>query len=249
MRRKRMKKFVVCLVTLTFVTAIASVSFGRTFEDEKQAVRDYLDVLDAKLAKAKSAKQLAKVNLLHVEKTATLARWNKLKASVVPASAPVVIKVPAAAEVGRGVAIYINGGLDAGLTGFAGNFDYDLSGLPVQGLKLRVGANYISGTNPTGNDSIEAVSAKIGAVYYITPYLPALGLPLTWYVGGAYLVPVKVNNTRTGKWGVEAYVGANYNIPEMGIVNVELGYSGLKYADSQPALKGIDLKVGYGIIF
>ena len=72
---------------------------------------------------------------------------------------------------------------------------------------------------------------------------------MTWYVGGAYLYPVKVNNARVGKYGLEAYIGTNYVIPEMGVINVELGYGALKYADDQPALKGIDLKLGYGILF
>jgi len=260
-----MKKFVVCLIALAFVTVGAGVTFGRTMAEEAQAVRDYLNVLDAKLAKAKSANQSSKVNLLHIEKNATLSRWNKLKASLEPAPAapvpstvvvvtppppaPIVVINTPTPEAGRGVAIYVNGGLDAGLTGFSGNLDYDLSGMVTQGLKARVGVNYVLGSNPTGNDDMKAVSAKLGAVYYLTPYLPAMGVPLTWYVGGAYLLPVKVNKGRTGKWGVEAYVGANYNVPEMGVVNFEVGYSGLKYADGQPALKGIDAKIGYGILF
>ena len=256
-----MKKTITILLAIAFVATTAMVSFGSTaMQDEAQSVRNYLNVVDAKLAKAKKTKNAAKVNLLHAEKAATLARWNKLQASKVVAPAPVVptpivvnptpvVIVTPPAQEGRGVAIYVNGGLDAGLVGFAGNLDYDLSGSVTKGLSARVGVNYISGTNPTGNDSMKAVSAKLGAVYYITPYLPALGVPLTWYVGGAYLLPVKVNAGRTGKWGMEAYVGANYSVPEMGTVNFELGYSGLKYADSQPALKGLDLKIGYGILF
>lgn len=257
------KFFVVCFVAFAFVLTFASVSFGRTLYEEQQAVRDYLNVVDAKLATAKQANNKARVDLLHQEKAATLARWYKLKNAMEvapapvpppPAPAPVIIYVQPTAEVnrnevGRGVALYVNGGLDAGLTGFAANLDYDLSGLPAQGLKLRIGANYVSGTNPRGNDDLKVVSAKLGAIYYITPYLPDLGLPLTWYIGGAYLLPVKVNNNRNGGWGMEAYLGANYNIPEMGIINFEIGYSGLKYTASEPALKGMDLKIGYGIAF
>jgi hypothetical protein len=250
-----MKKTITILLAIAFVATAAMSSFGATaMDDEAQAVRNYLKVVDAKLAKAKKANQSAKVNQLHAEKAATLARWNKLKASKVPPApvivnpAPIVIINPPA-QTGRGVGIYVNGGLDAGLIGFAGNLDYDLSGVVTQGLSARVGLNYVSGTNPSGNDSMKAVSAKLGAVYYITPYLPNMGVPLTWYVGGAYLLPVKVNAGRTGKWGAEAYLGANYVVPEMGTINFELGYSGLKYADSQPALKGLDLKIGYGILF
>jgi hypothetical protein len=257
-----MKRTLVILLAIAFVATAAMTSFGRTLEEEKLAVRDYLNVVDAKLATAKAANNKARVKLLHAEKAATLARWYKLKSAMENAPAPAapsptrvivnptpVIIVNPTAESGRGVALYINGGLDAGLTGFSGNFDYDLSGLVTQGLSARIGANYVSGTNPTGSDSMKAVSAKLGAVYYITPYMPSIGIPLTWYIGGAYLLPVKVNAGRTGKWGAEAYVGMNYNVPEMGIINFELGYSGLKYADSQPALRGIDLKLGYGIKF
>ncbi|MCX5748758.1 MAG: hypothetical protein NTZ10_00720 [Candidatus Saganbacteria bacterium] len=253
-----MKNFVIYFVALVFVAAVASVTLGSTaMEDEAQAVRNYLNVIDAKLAKAKKTTDAAKVNQLHAEKAATLARWNKLKASKVVAPTPAtiivnptpVVIVTPPAKAGRGLGLYINGGLDAGLIGFAGNLDYDLSGSVVQGLSVRIGANYLSGTNPNGNDSFKVVSAKLGAVYYITPFMPALGVPLTWYVGGAGLYPVKVSGGSTGSWGVEAYLGANYNVPEMGIVNFELGYSGLKYAADQPALKGLDLKIGYGIKF
>ena len=255
-----MKKTITILLAIAFAVSIATVSFGRTMQEEMQAVRDYLNVVDAKLATAKKAKNKKRVDLLHAEKSATLARWYKLKATMTtpvptPAPTPVIVNptpvviINPPAQAGRGVGIYVNGGLDAGLIGFAGNLDYDLSGIVAQGLSARVGLNYVSGTNPNGNDAMKAVSAKLGAVYYITPYLPNMGVPLTWYAGGAYLLPVKVNAGRTGKWGMEAYLGANYVVPEMGTVNFELGYSGLKYADSQPALKGLDLKIGYGILF
>ena len=251
-----MKKTITILLAIAFVATTAIASFGATaMEDEAQAVRNYLNVVDAKLVKAKKANQSAKVNQLHAEKAATLARWNKLKASKVVAPAPIIVNptpvviINPPAKAGRGVGLYVNGGLDAGLVGFAGNLDYDLSGLLTQGLSARVGLNYVSGTNPNGNDSMKAVSAKLGAVYYVTPYLPAMGMPLTWYVGGAYLLPVKVNAGRTGSWGLEEYVGANYAVPEMGPVNFELGYSGLKYASNAPALKGLDLKIGYGLLF
>ena len=257
-----MKKIIICLFVLAFMISISSISFARTMEEEMQAVRDYLNVVDAKLSSAKQAKNTKRVALLHKEKAATLLRWEKLKATMetakppviirTPTPEPVVVTVPNTKEAGRGVALYLNGGLDAGLTGFSGNLDYDLSGLPAQGLKIRIGGNYIKGTNPTGSDSVEAVSVKLGAIYYVTPFFPDMGLPLTWYIGAAYLLPVKVNNDRTGtanQWGVEAYIGANYNIPELGVINLEVGYSGLKYFESQAALKGMDVKLGYGIIF
>jgi hypothetical protein len=255
-----MKKIIAIGLMVAFVFTVAASSFARTLEEEKMAVRNYLTVIDAKIIKARKAGNKAKMTMLQAEKKGTLARWYKLQAEMQAAPAPVApapVAAPAPAakaamapmEAGMGVCISVNGGLDAGLTGFAGNLDYDLSSMVAQGLKVRVGANYVSGTNPTGSDSVKAASAKIGAIYDVSSYLSALGLPLSWYVGGAYLIPVKVNNSRTGKWGAEAYVGANYMIPEMGMVNVELGYGALKYADNQAALKGVDLKVGYGYSF
>src|SRR3989339_112513 len=244
-----MKKFIVYLMVFALSTGLASMSFGRTMAEEMTAVRDYLNVVDAKLATAKQAKDTARVALLHKEKAATLLRWEKLKATMETPKPPVIVTVPNTKEVGRGVDLYFNGGFNAGLVGFSGNFDYDLSGLPAQGLKMRVGANYITGTNPSGGDEMQAIFAKLGAVYYISPFLPELGMPLTWYLGGAYLIPVKVNDSRTGVWGLEGCVGANYNVPEMGVVNFEMGYGVLKYSADQAALKGVDLKIGYGITF
>ena len=249
-----MRSFIVWLVVFAFVAAIASVSFGRTMEEEAQAVRNYLNIVDAKLVKAKKANQSAKINLLHAEKNATLARWSKLKASMkAPVTPqPIYVSEPATTEVireGRGIAVYINGGLDKGLIGYAGNVDYDLSAQPDQGIKIRTGLTYISGTNPEGNDVMKAASVKLGAMYYISPYMPSIGIPLTWYVGAAALYPFKVNAGRTGRWGGEAYLGTNYAMPQMGTINFELGYGVLKYSDNQPGLRGLDLKIGYGIVF
>jgi hypothetical protein len=255
-----MKKFVICLIAFVFVTAIATVSFGRTMQEEAQAVRNYLDTVDAKLVKAKKANQSAKINLLHAQKNAALARWNKLQKSmeVAPAAPapvtppPIIVTVPPTPEVirsGRGIAAYVDAGLIAGLTGYSANVGFDLGEQPDTGLKIRVGADYISGNNPSNNDPMKAVNAKIGAVYYLTPYLPSIGLPITWYVGADGLYPAKVDRGRTGQWGVQAYGGADYDIPQLGIVNFELGYAAVKYSVDQPALKGIILKIGYGIIF
>ena len=250
-----MKKLIVCLAAFALVAGISSVTFGRTVEEEKQAIRNYIEVLDTRIAKAQKIKDYAHENRLFAIKQAQLARLAKLDptAIVAPAPAPTaeIIKVYSSAEAdaGRGVKVYANGGYDAGLIGFAVNLGYDIFGKPNDGLALRIGANYLAGNNPNGNDLVKVASAKVGAIVYVTPYLPSVGIPLTYYVGGAYLMPFKVYGGRTGKWGVEAYFGANYDVPEMGIVNFELGYSGLKYAADQPALKGLDAKIGYGFNF
>jgi hypothetical protein len=35
----------------------------------------------------------------------------------------------------------------------------------------------------------------------------------------------------------------------MGVINLEAGYGALKYDSAQSALKGMDLKIGYGLLF
>ena len=253
-----MKKTIAMLLAIAFVATVAASSFGRTLEEEKTAVRDYLKVVDAKIIKFRKAGNTTKMKQMQAEKKATLARWEALKAkmeaeevSAAPAPTPVAPApvAKAAASDGMGMVLGVNAGLDAGLFGFSGNLDYDLSSMGAAGLKVRVGGNYVSGTNPTGSDDMKAVSLKLGAIYNVTDYLQALGLPLTYYVGGAYLLPVKVNAGRTGKWGAEAYLGANYMVPDFGMINAELGYGALKYADTAAALKGLDLKIGYRYAF
>lgn len=61
------------LIVFAFVTVLAGSIYGRTADEEIQAVRNYLDVLDAKLEKAKKQKQSAKVVLLHAQKAVALA--------------------------------------------------------------------------------------------------------------------------------------------------------------------------------
>ena len=68
-----MNKFMVFLVVLVFATVLAGTILGRTVEEEIQAVRTYLEVLDAKLEIAKKQNQSAKVILLHAQKATALA--------------------------------------------------------------------------------------------------------------------------------------------------------------------------------
>ena len=262
-----MKKYLLIILAVVFLASITTVAFGRTIAEEKQAVRDYLNVVDAKLATAKLDNDTQKIDFLHAEKDATLTRWYKLQAEMEnaqPSTEVVVIVTPAPSaeivtinntntrEVGRGLSLYMNGGVNAGLSGYGASLDYDLSGLPDQGIKVRMGADYILGTNPNGNDWVQVMCAKLGAVYYITPYMPDMSLPLSWYIGGDYLQPVKVNVDRENEQGLrggEVFLGANIRMIEFGIVNFEVGYTELKYSANQPALKGMDVKIGYGLNF
>ena len=111
-----MKKITIFILVIAFMVSVASLAFGRTMEEEKAAVRDYLNVVDAKLATAKQANDTTKIDLLHAEKTATLDRWYKLQAQMETAKPPQVVVVTTHStevvtvtntkEVGRGVALW-----------------------------------------------------------------------------------------------------------------------------------------------
>ena len=186
------------------------------------------------------------------------------KPIVKPVTAPVPVVIPnpepqiqAAPEKqrtkireGTGILLGINTGYDAGLFGVSGNLDYDLSNYGLTGLKIRAGGNYVGGVNTDAGPSLmKAVSLKLGALFNITDFLMGPGSPLTFYVGGAYLFPIKVNNGNSGKWGVEGYLGANYSVADFATVNFEAGYATLKYAENIVALKGMDLKLGVSTAF
>jgi len=81
---KIMKKYIALFVAFAFMVTLAGLAFGRTLEEEKQAVRDYLKVIDAKIVKYRKAGNTAKMQLLQGEKQGTLRRWEKLKAEGCP---------------------------------------------------------------------------------------------------------------------------------------------------------------------
>ncbi|MFA5183815.1 MAG: hypothetical protein WC405_21130, partial [Syntrophales bacterium] len=83
-----MKKFIVYLFVVAFVASVASVAYGRTIDEEKTAVRNYLKVVDAKIIKYRKAGNKAKMTTLQAEKKATLLRWEKLKSQMEVAPAP-----------------------------------------------------------------------------------------------------------------------------------------------------------------
>ena len=232
-----MKKLIAFVIALSLIAGLSASTIAAT---KKKVVKKRVKKI-VKLVKKPVVKPIVKKPVVKPIPAPVV-----VPAPVTPA--PVVV-VPMTSK-GMGFILGVNAGLDAGLTGVSGNLDYDLSSMGISILKIRVGGNYISGTNPAaGSDSMSAVSLKLGALYDVTEYLKVLGMPLTYYVGGAYLLPVKVNAGRTGKWGAEAYLGANYDVPDFGMINAEVGYGALKYADSQASLKGLDLKIGYRYAF
>lgn len=261
-----MKKAIGIFLALTFVAVLAAGSFARTLEEEKQAVRDYLKVVDAKINRFRAQGNTAKVKQMQAEKQATLRRWEKLKAQleaeqvetpwvpptpapVAPAPAPAPVRKAPVADMGITVGGKV--GLTAGLFAVTGDLDYALDGI-LPGAKARLSVDYVTGNNPnetaTIDNPMKAVDVKIGGTYALD-MLKTAALPIDWYAGAAYILPVKVNAGRTGKWGAEAYLGGKYNVPDFGTVYGELGYAGLKYAEGVAALKGVNAAVGYSYSF
>ena len=151
---------------------------------------------------------------------------------------------------GKGILLGLNAGYDAGLFGVAGNLDYDLTNYGITGVRVRVGCNYLGGVNTdAGTSLMKAVSLKLGGLFNMTDFFMGAGQPLNFYVGGAYLFPVKVTGDSLGSGGAEAYLGANYVIADFGTINLEAGYASLKYSKNAAAVKGLDLKLGVATAF
>jgi hypothetical protein len=260
---EKMKKFVVCLVVFVFVTTIASVAFGRTMEEEKQAVREYLNVLDAKLAKAKAAKQSAKVNMLHVEKASTLARWNKLKASMAVAPLPPAPVAPVVAQpaptmpvglFGLGVNTCLSGqyistgkGSLSGTGGLKGDFVADdfiglgsMLSLPKDTIQYKFGLGYYQG----GGAGLKAVPVYAGGIINLGQGW--MGGAEVYLTGGLNYV-VYGNGKTSGKIGGDAYVGVRTDLGlGIGKTGFELGYSVIR--SNTASTKGLALSVSQSIV-
>jgi hypothetical protein len=144
-----------------------------------------------------------------------------------------------------GMTLGLNIGVSAGLTAVTGVLDYSIASM-IPGAKVRVGGDYLTGSN--GSDSnLKAVTLKLGGIYALD-MLKSSAVPIDWYLGGAVMVPVKVSGSRSGSYGLEAYIGGNYVIPDFGIINAQVGYSALKYGGTSAA-KGVLATIGYGYAF
>jgi uncharacterized membrane protein YeaQ/YmgE (transglycosylase-associated protein family) len=97
----KVSKFMSFLAVCVFATVLSGTIYGRTAEEEKQAVRNYLDVLDAKLEIAKKQNQSAKVVLLHAQKATALALVAEDPVVYKPDTAPetfVIVTQPAVTQ-------------------------------------------------------------------------------------------------------------------------------------------------------
>ncbi|MCX5751777.1 MAG: hypothetical protein NT099_08985 [Candidatus Saganbacteria bacterium] len=247
-----MKKFIVCFVVLVFVMSLSIVVFGRTMEEEAQAVRDYLNVVDAKLATAKEAHDTQRVKLLHAEKEATLTRWYKLKnemASVPapvaavpptvvvvqqPAAPPTIVVVPAPV-VAKPVVTKPVGLFGMGLnTSFSGQYIHtgygSFSG--AGGIKGDIVLNDFVGLGSAMGMPKDTIQYKLGIGYYSGGGALLNAIPI--YAGGV------INLSKDWMGGAEAYLtgGLNY------VVSGNGGGSGRIGGD---AYVGVRMDLGLGI--
>jgi hypothetical protein len=258
-----MKRTIAFLVVLAFVAGIASVVFARTLDEERDAVRAYLKVVDGKIIKYRKAKNTAKMKVLQAEKKATLARWEKLKAQMgvapapgtqpmapLPPTAPGYV-APAAAPAGMfgmgvntnlaGQYISTGKGSASGSIGVMGNMLLDdfiglgpMVGMPANSVKFTVGMGGFY-----GGGGLKAIPLKAGGI---------INLPADWmgglesYVTGGLNYVVYGNGTTSGKIGGDVYYGINADLGlGLGKTGFELGYNVVR--SNTVSSKGISLSV------
>ena len=241
-----MKKMVVLIAVVAFLASVSSVAFGRTIDEEKLAVQDFLKLLDVKIVKAREAGQFAKVTALRGQKAAALARWAKLKASseatteatiVVPVAppAPVVAQPTSLTRLfGWGlnsdIAIqYIQDGKHStiwGSTGVMANLILDdFIGL---GQKLGMSADIVKyklglgGFYVYGAGGIKALPIYAGGILYLPQWLGGQDSYLT---GGLNYV-VYGNGQTSGRIGGSIFYGitADFGLG-LGKTGFEVGYN------------------------
>ena len=247
-----MKKAIIFIVAMAVMAQVTGVAFARTMAEEMSAVRDYLNVVDAKLATAKQNKSTKRVALLHAEKTATLARWYKLKASMVtptvaaptpPAPAPVVnVTTPAPVVVlpppppglfGMGVPVALTG-----LYINTGNGNYSGTG----GLKGEVILNDFTGLSNMLGLAPKAINYKLGVGVADGGGSGLKAIPV--YAGGTIALPMM--------GGIEPYLvgGLNYVVYGNGKTSGKIGGDaglGLK-VDMGFGIGKTGLELGWGVV-
>jgi len=248
-----MKKAVVYMLVMAFVFSIVSVAFARTIDEERDAVRSYLKVIDAKIIKYRKAGNTAKMKVLQADKRATLARWEKLKAQMAATPAPPPVMAPvqpppppmvskpapvkSAGLFGMGMKTVISGSYISTGYGkingaFAGRADLmlddmlkigSLMGLPADSLKYRVGVGLVYGTG-YANLLMKAIPAYADVVIN----LPAAMMGgIETYVGGGIPFTLYGTGATMGPTGLDLYAGMKKDLGlgmGLGKTCFELGY-------------------------
>ncbi|MFA5103730.1 MAG: hypothetical protein WC527_00910 [Candidatus Margulisiibacteriota bacterium] len=230
-----MKKFLAILLSVSLVACLSASSFS--------AVKK---VVKKKPVVKKKVVKVAPKKVVPVKPAIETPWIPPTPAPIAPAPAPKPVS-----SAGMGMTVGAKVGLTAGLFAVTGDLDYSLASI-LPGAKARLSVDYVTGNNPKSTATIDnpmkSVDVKLGGTYALD-MLKNAALPVDWYLGAAYIIPVKVDAGRTGKWGAEAYLGGTYKVPDFGTVYGELGYAGLKYAANAAALRGMNLAVGYAYSF
>lgn len=171
--------------------------------------------------------------------------------TVMPEPAPLAPAAKSGTSKGMGLSVGAKAGLTAGIPGVTADIGYSLARW-IPGAAARISLDYLTGNNSNSGAAVDnpmkSVDLKIGGTYALD-MLKNPALPIDWYTGAAYILPVSVNGNRSGGWGAEAFLGGKHSISDMGNIYGELGYAGLKYASGVAALKGINAALGYSHSF
>lgn len=258
-----MKKSIVLLVLVAFVLTLSAQAFGRTLEEEKQAVRDYLKVVDAKIIKYRKAGNTAKMKQLQGEKAATLRRWEKLKAEMAAPTPPPPVAVPppppppvarpvAAAPaglMGLGINTAADAGMIAGMVGLTGTVLLPdpmglgpIVGLPANAVEWKLGAGYAQGQDKDKKDFRAPHLIVDGLIN-----LPADMLGgIESYVGGG--LNFIVGRTAGGSYGGQAYVGVKGDLGLGSKTYGQLGIGILRTGSLSPAVNSRTTGFALGVV-
>lgn len=262
-----MKKLFSILLVMAFAASIASVAFARTLEEEKTAVRDYLNVVDGKINKYRKEGNTVKVKQLQGEKQATLRRWEKLQAEMAAPLPPVAPVAPAPAPVMQApvastglfgwnlktdvAAGYYMAGSNS-LTGIRGDFILDdplalggIVGLGANAVNYRLGLGYM-----TGKDNNGASMTAIPLLFDGVLNLPADMLGgVQSYIGGGVNYTVYGSEKTAGTYGGQVFLGFQGDIGLGGNSYAELGYSIVRSGNTvKHSAKGLSIAVGQQIL-
>lgn len=231
---QNMKKLLAIVLSISLIAGLTTATMAAP---AKKAVK-----------KAPAKKAVKKVVKPAAKKAAPAPEAPEYQAPApwVPPAPKAVAPAPAApvAQAGLGLTAGAKAGLSAGLMGIEGSLSYSLASM-IPDTSVRVGGEYLSGTN--GSDSVKAVALKVGAAYALT-MLKSPDMPVDLYAGGSFILPVKVSVGRKGSYGLEAFVGGKYLVPDLGVLFGEIGYAALKYG-GKSAAKGVSASVGYNYSF
>lgn len=261
-----MKKSIALFVAFAFVVTVASVAFGRTLDEEKQAVRDYLKVVDAKIVKYRKAGNTAKVKMLQGEKQATLARWNKLQAEMAasevapppPAPVPPPVMKPAPAAYsgwfGWGWNTDVSVGYLMGKSVITGRANLVLADPFALGPMLGLSQNAISwklGLGGLSGKDTNDVEKKAVPIYFDGVIaLPADMLGgVESYIGAGVNYAVYGSGKTAGSYGGQIYYGLCGDIGLGGKSFAELGYGIVRSgtAAGHYSMKGLTVNFGTSI--